>query len=169
MKTKENKFMPSLYMMVGIPGSGKSTYVQDFIGSLARVDNLYIASTDNLIEYWAQDVGKTYDEIFQKYIVKATETMFRQVRYANIAKKDIYWDQTNLTVKTRAKKLSLFPEGVNKYAVIFPTPPIDVLKQRLDSRPGKNIPWDVVEFMMSQYEEPTEDEGFDNIFRGNVA
>jgi hypothetical protein len=49
-------------------------------------------------------------------------------------------------------------------AVVFKTPPFDELRTRLTSRPGKNIPWNVVSGMVENWEDPTEEEGFKEIW-----
>jgi gluconate kinase len=49
-------------------------------------------------------------------------------------------------------------------AVVFQTPEQDELKRRLKSRPGKVIPKRVVETMIELWEEPTEEEGFKEIW-----
>jgi hypothetical protein len=46
---------------------------------------------------------------------------------------------------------------------VFETPSRIELKQRLDSRPGKEIPWVVIEGMMASFEMPTTEEGFSEI------
>ena len=52
--------VPKLYVLVGVPGSGKSTWVanQQWTEDCARV------STDEYVEMYAQSVGKTYTEVF---------------------------------------------------------------------------------------------------------
>ena len=49
-------------------------------------------------------------------------------------------------------------------AVVFPTPEPAELERRLASRPGKNIPWNVMQGMISSLKLPTEEEGFDEIW-----
>jgi gluconate kinase len=49
-------------------------------------------------------------------------------------------------------------------AVVFKTPDLDVLKERLASRPGKEIPWEVVQGMIDNFEMPIEEEGFKEIW-----
>jgi gluconate kinase len=49
-------------------------------------------------------------------------------------------------------------------AVVFQTPDSDELKRRLNSRPGKVIPKRVIETMIEFWEEPTEEEGFKEIW-----
>jgi hypothetical protein len=48
-------------------------------------------------------------------------------------------------------------------AVVFETPSRIELKQRLASRPGKEIPWVIIEGMMASFEMPTIEEGFSEI------
>jgi predicted kinase len=50
-------------------------------------------------------------------------------------------------------------------AVVFDTPSQDDLEKRLASRPGKNIPWEVVNSMINNFEMPTEGEGFKEVWR----
>lgn len=85
------------------------------------------------------------------------------VRDAIANNMDIVWDRTNLTAKSRASKLSQIPDNYNKVAVFFSTPPDIELKRRLDSRPGKTIPANIVLGMKSQLETPTTSEGFDKV------
>jgi hypothetical protein len=47
---------------------------------------------------------------------------------------------------------------------VFRTPHIDELTQRLSSRPGKEIPWNVIENMINSWEEPNIVEGFKEIW-----
>jgi gluconate kinase len=49
-------------------------------------------------------------------------------------------------------------------AIVFKTPDEDELKRRLASRPGKIIPWSVVQGMIDNFEMPTEEEGFKEIW-----
>ena len=152
--------MPTLYMLIGIPAAGKSTWIakQAFDGSKTR-----IISTDNIIERRAQEQGKTYSEVFQKEIKGATHQMNRDLKQAVAAGDDIVWDQTNLTRKGRAGKLAEIPESYRKVAVFFATPDDAELKRRLASRPGKTIPANVVLAMKNQIERPGTGEGFDEI------
>jgi gluconate kinase len=50
-------------------------------------------------------------------------------------------------------------------AVVFATPEMTELKRRLASRPGKNIPSEVMVQMIKGFQMPTEDEGFIEIRR----
>lgn len=152
---------PKLYMLVGVPGSGKSTWFknQEFWMS----DVAYV-STDMLVEMEAERVGKSYTEIFQEYMPKAVELMAHQVELARDKGMDIIWDQTSTTIATRAKKFRMLPDYY-AIAVVFRTPKMEELQKRLASRPGKVIPLEVLDNMIANWEEPTLEEGFKEIWR----
>ena len=151
--------MPTAYILIGVPGSGKSTWVanQDW-----AKDCSYI-STDVFVEEWAQSIGKTYSEVFEEYMPVAVARMVGAVNGAKSVSKDIIWDQTSTTIASRARKFRMLP-NYKMIAVVFDTPEQSVLVSRLNSRPGKEIPLSVIEKMMLGFELPTEQEGFDEIW-----
>jgi tRNA uridine 5-carbamoylmethylation protein Kti12 len=93
----------------------------------------------------------------------AVELMAQEVVAAREAGRDVLWDQTSTTVKSRARKFNMLPD-YHHVAVIFRTPKIDTLKERLALRTGQPIPWEVVQGMIDNWEEPTEEEGFKEIW-----
>ena len=152
--------MPTLTVLVGLPGSGKSTSIpEDFDG--------FIYSTDNYIEQCAKMNGWTYNQAFREFIEPATKTMNEQLEIAIRQKADVLWDQTNMSAKKRRGILSRFPKTYRKVCACR-VPPLDSqawneLRQRLLSREGKTIPLHIVETMADSYVEPTLDEGFDEV------
>lgn len=151
--------MNKLYVLVGVPGSGKSTWVK----SQKWADQCVVVSTDEFVEDYAKECGQTYSEVFDEYMPTAVKLMADKVVRARDAGKDIIWDQTSTSVATRAKKFRMLPDYY-KIAVVFRKPDDEELKKRLASRPGKKIPWSVIEQMHGNWEEPTEDEGFNEIW-----
>ena len=155
---------PKLWMLIGVPGSGKSTWIKNQFEDVVKELTTHVASTDILIEGLAQIAGKTYDEMFKSSIKYAEKTMYRNVASAVADDYDIIWDQTNLTRKTRAKKLILIPDHYEKIAVVFQTP--EDLWERLihrESAEGKSIPEEVVHNMIDTMEYPELDEGFNKV------
>jgi len=152
--------MPKLYMLVGVPGSGKSTWVKN----QEWAKDCAIVSTDKYVEEWAESVGKTYTEVFEEYMPVAVTRMAGAVNGARDAGKDIIWDQTSTTIATRAKKFRMLPEYY-AIAVVFRIPEPQELQKRLASRPGKVIPSEVLDDMIAKWQEPTEEEGFNEIWR----
>jgi predicted kinase len=151
--------MPTVYVLVGVPGSGKSTWIknQDWTQDCA------IVSTDAFVEQEAQRQNKAYNDVFDDYMPTAVKLMADQVVQAREAGQDIIWDQTSTTVASRRKKFNMLP-NYHAVAVVFSTPEPLELERRLASRPGKNIPWNVMQGMISGLKVPTEDEGFDEIW-----
>ena len=146
-------------MLVGIPCSGKSTYVEK-LKTIPYWSNSVILSTDNYIENVAQEHNTTYNEIFEDCISEAT----RQLELAFIMAKDkgknLIWDQTNLTVKTRKKKLSKLPSFYARGVIYFEISLEEAL-ERNKNREGKFIPESILKRMYHQLEVPTLDEDFD--------
>ena len=152
--------MPTFTMLIGVPGSGKSTWLAQ-----QPIDwtNTVIVSSDNIIERRAQEQGKTYSEVFHQEVKSATAEMNQILRDALAKGLNIINDQTNTTVKSRKSKLAAFPANYRKVAVYFRTPDDEEHQRRLNSRPGKTIPPAILNSMKSQLEEPQADEGWDEI------
>ena len=151
--------MPKCYQLVGVPGPGKSTWIKDQIWALG----LNIVSTDVWVEDYAKRMGKTYSEVFTEYMPIAVKLMADHAVKCRENNHDIIWDQTSTTVLSRAKKIRMLPDYY-KIAVVFKTPPMEELKTRLASRAGKVVPMEIVESMIANWEEPTKEEGFDEIW-----
>ena len=151
--------MAKCYQMVGVPGSGKSTW----IFNQEWANDCVIVSTDDFVQAYARSVGKTYSEVFDEFMPEAVNLMAKKIVEAREMGKDIIWDQTSTTIASRARKFRMLPD-YEHIAVVFETPSRIELRRRLDSRPGKEIPWVVVEGMLASFEMPTEEEGFKEIW-----
>ena len=151
--------MPDFYMMVGLPGSGKTTWIKN---NMLDKD-VVICSSDDLIQQYADSQGKTYDEVFPDYVDQAIQLTKNKIQYALQDKKNILIDQTNLTPKSRKTKLPT-SSSYKKIAIVIPLPDKEEWKRRLN-RPGKNIPQDVLDRMLNSYVSPSKSEGFDEIWQ----
>ena len=151
--------MPKCYQLVGVPGSGKSTWANSQEWFL-ECDCI---STDKFVDAYAHDTGRTYSEVFDKIMPKAVDLMAKEVVVAQKAGRDIIWDQTSTTIASRKKKFNMLPD-YEHIAVVFKTPDHEELVRRLKGRIGKVIPWEVIESMIKNFEIPTEQEGFKEIW-----
>ena len=151
--------MPKCYQLIGVPGSGKSTWVnsQDWAVTCAYI------STDKWVDIYAKETGSTYSKVFTHFMPTAVDCMVKEVELARNMGRDIIWDQTSTTVKSRLKKFNMLP-NYEHIAVVFKTPEHKELMRRLMSRPGKEIPDHVIASMIASWEQPTEEEGFSQIW-----
>ena len=150
--------MPKCYQLVGVPGSGKSTWIKEQVWALGMT----VVSTDTFVESYAHNQGKTYTEVFNDYMPTAVKLMADQVVVCRENSLDVMWDQTSTTVLSRKKKFNMLP-NYEHIAVVFKTPGIEELQRRLNSRPGKVIPFTVVRGMIECFEYPTLEEGLSKI------
>jgi gluconate kinase len=109
-------------------------------------------------------MGMTYSQVFDQVMKRAIRLMMRRVNNARNECKDVIWDQTSTTAASRRRKFSSLPD-YDHIAVVFSTPDRDELDVRLAGRPGKHIPKRVIDSMIAGWEEPTEEEGFVEIWR----
>ena len=150
---------PKCYQLIGVPGSGKTTWIKNQDWALG----LTVVSTDLWVEIYAKEQGKTYSEVFTDYMPTAVDLMAEQVVSAREHGHTVIWDQTSTTVASRAKKFRMLPD-YEHIAVVFRTPNRDELDVRLSGRAGKHIPKNVVDNMIDSWEEPTLEEGFQEIW-----
>lgn len=151
--------MAKCYQLIGVPGSGKSTWVknQDW------AKDCVVVSTDEFVEDYAKEVGSTYNEVFEDYMPTAVKLMTEKVERAREAGKDIIWDQTSMSIKSRKRKFQMLRD-YEHIAVLFKTPEPFELERRLNSRPGKNIPDHVMKSMIKSFDIPTVEEGFKEVW-----
>jgi len=172
MDLRPRAFNHTLYMNIGIPNSGKSTFsnsltcaaFEDLRISLDDNANcLKILSTDMLIEEIATLCNVTYNEAFQDLVKFSEKMMYKKLAKCIVQKDTIVWDQTNVSKKIRKTKLSYIPSDYRRVALYFP---IDMNKalHRNVKRFEKVLPEKILIDMNKKLEAPTYDEGFDDIF-----
>ena len=164
--------MKTCYVMVGLPATGKSTLVEKILN---HASDPWIYSTDMYIDSVAEDQGLTYSDCFSDYIEEATEFNERKVETAMRFCRDIVWDQTNLGAGKRRKIINRMKQAGYRVECHFIRPPgasqiSDQVewKNRLNDRPGKTIPANIIASMSENLVEPTLDEGFDEIVVYNM-
>lgn len=150
-----------LFMMVGIPASGKSTWIES---QKFNWNKTVLISTDKFIKQYGDAEGKSYNDVFESYYKIAEQKMHEELDWAIRCNLDIVWDQTNVTQASRAKKLSIFPNHYIRKAVVIENPTDDDHIERL-IRVGKTIPQRVIMMMKENFEFPKFEEGFDGIIR----
>ena len=160
---KIDDISPEFIMLIGLPGSGKSTYIQTLIEKNPD-KNYAILSSDDILTAWGEAEGLNYPESFRKFSKQADKTFKISVRQSLNDRKNIIIDKTSLTPKSRAKNLNQVPSDYKTKAIVFEVDP-EELEHRLNKRAaetGKFIPPKVIEQMIQSYQRPTKSE-FDEI------
>jgi len=155
---------PYLLMLVGTPLSGKST----FINSLDNTNHT-VVSRDEILTEVAQcsDYNKAWKIIAD--MEKGDDIVDKKLKAVLVElgknKKNTIIDMTNLKKKGRCKHLAKFPKHI-KVAIKFEFLTMDEYTARNTKRnelDNKYIPLEVIQEMISTYEEVEMEEGFDLI------
>ena len=152
--------MSTLYMMVGVPLSGKSQWIdqQNFDWTKTELIN-----ADRYIRAQMEDTGDDYTNAFGGIAKQMGDMISADVVMATSKGLDIVWDQTNVSAQLRQHKLGMIPAHYRKVAVVIQTPHIDTLNHRVNTMVDKNFPPELMESMINSFQMPTLEEGFDEI------
>ena len=158
-KEMKNK---KLFLMCGIPASGKSTWIQNYKTSIEG--NTDVVSRDQIRfslvkedeEYFSKE-----KEVFRTFI----DTIKKDI--ADPCVDNIIVDATHINPRSRAKTLNCIGKdlkGVDVYAVVLKVP-LKTCLERNAKREGRAcVPVSAIEGMYSVYEDPSIEEGFKEIY-----
>jgi predicted kinase len=155
------KNKPEVILLCGVPTSGKSSWCKNNT-------NFTIISSDNIIENYAENIGSTYNKVFDDYIKDAMSLMLQQLKYAVENNENIIVDQTHLTPKVRKRKLKMIPDHYEKIAVYFEISKEEMLKRNHNEDRTKIVPVHVLESMHDSYTRPCISEGFSEVLNGHL-
>ena len=150
---------PFVMLLVGPPLSGKSTWIRN------NFPETTVISRDEIILelYGSRDYDKAFREVDQKEVDRILDL---RLKSASAKGGSVIIDMTNMVAKRRIANLNYFRKNYYKVCVIFPILSEEQYASRNKKRfaqESKDIPDYVIKRMISQYQEPTLDEGFDKI------
>lgn len=163
-----NKSNPTITILIGCPGSGKSTWRKSRIA--APENHPVVLSTDDYIESKARENHIPYNKAFTSFFDDAEHHMLANFNTAIKNSQNILVDRTNVTKKARRRFLSRIPKHYTKIAVVFARDLeylLEVNNTRLDT--GRDVPVSVIEHMHSMFTVPLESEGFDKVVYVGVS
>ena len=139
---------PTLFMTIGLPGSGKSTW--------ANSTGHPVYSSDAIREELGLDPTKKEDN------QKTFDELHKRIRDAlQRGGPSVIYDATNMNRKKRMEFLRSLTFSVAKIAVLFTTP-VDICVER-DSKREKPVGKDVIMRMLGNFNAPWFYEGWNNI------
>lgn len=129
--------MPNLYILRGIPGSGKSTIALEY----AKNNNAYIVSFDSLRSMLAgeEDYSRIYTNFTNSIVADLADTAVMELFYS---RKNIIIDNTDIRISEINHWLSLCPESYS-VTIITVSASIETCLKRSKNR-KKIVPEDAI-------------------------
>lgn len=143
---------PSLVLIVGIPGSGKTTYAEKYIKE--HSNTIHISSDRIRAELWGNEaIQGDNNEVFSLMQSRAIDALNNG--------RSVVYDATNVTRKDRSYIISLCPKFAKIECHII-WAPIETCIER-DSARERTVGKEVIDRMLKRFQAPYYDEGIDEI------
>lgn len=147
--------MANLYIMVGLPGSGKTTIAYE-IKENQRGFKGYVVSTDKIRE------EITGSETSQDKNTEVFETAYKRLKFGLENGFDMIFDATNINYKRRIDVINKFKKYADEIVCCFVYAPYEECLERNKNR-ERQVPKDVIKRMYMNFYVPQYFEGFDKI------
>lgn len=144
---------PTLILLVGIPGSGKSTYAENYISEYPKTP--VHLSSDKIREelYGNESIQGNPAEVFALMQKRAVEALNEG--------HDVLYDATNVTRKDRSSIIGICPKFAKIEAHIIWAPIEECIKR--DSARDRTVGKEVIDRILKRFQAPYYDEGIDDI------
>ena len=144
--------MNKLYVLVGLPASGKSTYARE---KLANEETIVLSSDQMRKELLGDEKDQTNNDLVFR-------TLYARAKQYLQDGKNVVIDATNINIKARRSLLSNFVKmPIERIAVVFATP-FETCIER-DKWRERTVGEEVIKKFLYRFEIPMEYEGFDKV------
>ena len=148
--------MNTLYITVGLPGSGKSTYAKEFIKGK---DIEYLSSDELRAVYGKGEDDQTVTPIVFGHIKRKVDEFLKDG-------KNVLVDATSVNRRERSDYINTAKKyGSKVVALVFKMDRNGLIarNKKRGEEGGRVVPDWVIDKMLNKYEEPSHDEGIDVI------
>jgi predicted kinase len=146
----------TLYIMVGLPGSGKSTYAKNFIKDK---DIEYLSSDSLRAVYGKDETDQSVTSIVFGHIKKKVDESLKDG-------KNVLVDATSVNRKERSDYINTAKKyGAKVVAIVFKMDRQGLIERnkKRGEQGGRVVPDWVIDKMLNKFAEPSYDEGIDVI------
>lgn len=156
----EEKEIPELVLPIGIPGSGKSTWIKNF-----NANNKYVVVSPDSIR--RELTGDVSDQSRNADVFHMAEVATKKALEAG---ESVIYDATNVDTAQRRNLIQQMPKGIKLKAKIFEVDPEEAkrrIRKDIESKTDRaNVPDDIVDKMYDKFKHTLtviKDEGFELI------
>lgn len=146
--------MSKMYITVGIPASGKSSYYKES-RFLMDENTIYISSDETRLELFD-------DEEYQGNNNMVFEVMNKRAKETLNSGKDVYYDAMNLSRKRRKGLMSQMPKDTEFYAIYFNAPLEEAIHRNKIRK--RTVPEYVILNSYKSLDVPIKGEGFLEVY-----
>lgn len=149
--------MCNLILMMGIPGSGKTTIAKKLFNShrdcyISR-DEVRFSIISDEEEYFSKE-----NQVFAEFVKRINDAILTTPRF-------VVADATHLNMKSRHKLLSQIKNKIDGIYIIYVDVPINTALDRNNYREGRSkVPETAIRNMWNSIQFPQVNEGIDGVF-----
>lgn len=144
-----------LYLLIGIPGSGKSTFAKRVMDEDTDVyisrDEVRFSIIKDKDQYFSRE-----GEVFREFI--------NRIKKAEAEGKNVWIDATHINRGSRSKLLTALAKRPEDFTIVWMQTPFKVSFERNSKRQGRSrVPDDAMYRMRNQFQAPAAREGWQRI------